>query len=249
MPPRPRPEANVDYTLPATIQSIQNGWQLTCHVASLLSGLLSVVSVLLFMVVHSASVGSTIQVDGELGSSTYLALSVFAYAALVLNIGASLSSFILIDELGELPFRAAQQRSSLLPSRGPIEGSPAQLLRRYGADRLWTFIAYHWMVSAALGLISLLAEISLYVWMQEPKVVKIVTTSLVGFALLPILLVLFVPCLSRDTRYPRNAPRSQRSSAAQPQTTHYSNTSPIDSRARRGSGLSGGSRDTGPWAQ
>lgn len=48
-----------------------------------------------------------------------------------------------MDKLGELPFRAASQRQSLLPVGGTITGNSEDLLKRYGVGKLWTFLVWH----------------------------------------------------------------------------------------------------------
>lgn len=72
-----------------------------------------------------------------------LALALLSYASLILNISACLSSLTLLDQLGELPFRAAQKRQSFLPSAGAIEGTSEDLLRRYGVYKLWNVLVWH----------------------------------------------------------------------------------------------------------
>ena len=71
------------------------------------------------------------------------ALIIICYASLFFNASAAISSFILMDKLGELPFRAASKRQSILPTGGTITGNSEDLLKRYGVGKLWTFLVWH----------------------------------------------------------------------------------------------------------
>lgn len=99
---------------------------------------MAVVSAVLLVALQASAQDSGPQI-----TTYHISLTVLAYSALVLNISASLSSFILIDKLGDLPFQASQKPLSRLPRMGPIEGTQEQLLLRYGVDRLWTVVVYH----------------------------------------------------------------------------------------------------------
>lgn len=120
------------------------------------------------------------------------ALIIICYASLFFNASAAISSFILMDKLGELPFRAASKRQSILPSGGTITGNSEDLLKRYGVGKLWTVLVWHWFVSYMIGTISIITQVLLYVWLQESKEAQIVLSCIAGFSLLP-LAVLFTP--------------------------------------------------------
>lgn len=104
------------------------------------SALLAVVSALLMIPMQNRENNAA---QSQSQRDARLALTVLSYASLILNLSACLSSFILIDELGEIPFRAASKRRSTLPVAGAIQGTPNQLLRRYGAGNLWDVVVLY----------------------------------------------------------------------------------------------------------
>ena len=58
------------------------------------------------------------------------------------------------------------------------------------------------LISFLFALLSMLAQIGLYVWTQEERVVQISISCLLGFAALPVLFIGILPCLSlRKSRY------------------------------------------------
>lgn len=84
------------------------------------------------------------------GARTFLIL--LCYGSLFFNTSASISSFVLIDRLGELQFRAVQKDQSILPSGGFTTVGAGGLLKRFGAGRLWTCIAWHCKLYSVLPL-------------------------------------------------------------------------------------------------
>lgn len=70
-----------------------------------------------------------------------VALEIFGYAALFLNVSACMSGFILIDRLGNMPWDACQKEELL--SVGKMITTQQQLLRRFGVGALWPWVAGH----------------------------------------------------------------------------------------------------------
>lgn len=66
------------------------------------------------------------------------------------------------------------------------------------------------LVSFALGLVTLFAEIVLYIWKHEVRTVQIVTTCVVGFAAFPMLFSALVPCFWTDQRCARVSLRDRK---------------------------------------
>ncbi|EDR09440.1 uncharacterized protein LACBIDRAFT_319040 [Laccaria bicolor S238N-H82] len=187
--PTLRREALLDYQLPSTVQSLQGGWQLTCQSGTMVSTLFVIAATQLLAFFKNPNHFSTTQNNSE---GALRALIIICYASLFFNASAAISSFILMDKLGELPFRAASKRQSILPSGGTITGNSEDLLKRYGVGKLWTVLVWHWFVSYMIGTISIITQVLLYVWLQESKEAQIVLSCIAGFSFLP-LAVLFTP--------------------------------------------------------
>lgn len=174
-------QTQLDYELPSTIESIKNGWQTTCQSGVIVSGLLAVTAAQLLTFFKNTSNFNNVSTPG---ARTFLIL--LCYGSLFFNTSASISSFVLIDRLGELQFRAAQKDQSILPSGGFMSVGADNLLIRFGAGRLWTCIAWHWVFSYLAGIWCMILQVLTYIWLQESAPIRITMTSLAGFSILPL---------------------------------------------------------------
>jgi hypothetical protein len=140
----------------------------------------------------------------HLESPARQALLILTYCALFLFIGAATSGLILADEFGELPVRASR-RSNLI-QRGLFEKGSLDLLQSYGAKQSSVWVITYCkclhsscrgvspsssqivgLFSLIAGIVSLLAQVLLYVMLEESPAAKI-TLSVVGlYAVLPLL--------------------------------------------------------------
>jgi len=76
------------------------------------------------------------------GARDFLVAS--CYMALFLNISATIGSFVLIDALGEIGFRASKNsKLKDLEKAGTIETTQDRLLEKYGASSWWQIILWH----------------------------------------------------------------------------------------------------------
>ena len=66
---------------------------------------------------------------------------VLCYGALFLNISATISSFILTDNLGELEYNAAKQNLDMKISH--MVGRETTILKQYWASASWNLMLYH----------------------------------------------------------------------------------------------------------
>ena len=73
--------------------------------------------------------------------STQRAILIFSYAGLLFSCSAAVSSFILTDEFGELPIRAAKKNLRELEEK--IVASPHVLLHKFGASSSWQYVMWH----------------------------------------------------------------------------------------------------------
>ncbi|QRV85688.1 hypothetical protein RhiJN_13706 [Ceratobasidium sp. AG-Ba] len=181
----PIPRTRVTYDLPATIKSIQTGWQMTFQSSAIISALFAVIeSVLLFFF---SSIGPD-KLDSQ--SAGAQALFVFTYLAFFFSISATFSSLLLTDELGEIHVRASQRASTLIPLEAmDIHENTGELLKRYGARKTWKPVMWHWFIMLLLGYLSLVGQLLVYIWMMEPRPVSIAMSCVAGVSLLPLLSV------------------------------------------------------------
>jgi hypothetical protein len=73
------------------------------------------------------------------GTRTFVLI--LCYSSLLFNIGAVITSFILIDKLGELPFYASARRD--LPEAGFLSCSSNDILVKYGVGNRWGAMVWH----------------------------------------------------------------------------------------------------------
>ncbi|THU96143.1 hypothetical protein K435DRAFT_664986, partial [Dendrothele bispora CBS 962.96] len=65
----------------------------------------------------------------------FTALPALNHAAIVLHLSATVTSFILIDRIGELDLYAS--RYSMLESQGRVVADTTEILRHYGLSSTW----------------------------------------------------------------------------------------------------------------
>lgn len=184
--PRPRyPKTNVSYDLPATIKSIQAGWQATFQSASIIAALFAVIeSILLFFFSNI----SPERLNRE--SAGGQALLVFTYLAFFLSLSATFSSLLLTDELGEVHVRASQRTSWLGSNETVVQQDPGKLLDHYGARKTWRPVMWHWFIMILLGYLCVIGQLLTYVWIMESKAVGIAMSCVASVCLLPLLSLL-----------------------------------------------------------
>ncbi|TFY70608.1 hypothetical protein EVG20_g2405 [Dentipellis fragilis] len=179
---------DLNYQLPALIKGLQEGWIASCENAAVVSVLVaSIVAQLM------STMGLTGGPDDENGISnhaTVKALTVFAYSALLFSCSATISALLLIDEFGELPYRAATRRGIAPEKDEKILASLPDLLDRSGLRSHWSWVRRHWLFSLNAGIGCMIVQIIVYVWSTEGHSVKIVLLLVTVFSILPLLFVI-----------------------------------------------------------
>ena len=64
-----------------------------------------------------------------------------AYGAVVFNTSATIGSLALTDKLAEIPIAASQKPN--LEKSGTTDSSPTELLKRFGAGSVWSYVLWH----------------------------------------------------------------------------------------------------------
>ncbi|KAH9980254.1 hypothetical protein BGW80DRAFT_1454755 [Lactifluus volemus] len=176
-------KTNIAYELPSTVKSLNDNWLTTYQCSAILAAAFAEIEIHFLSFVKD---NMNFQQD-HLESPARHALVILTYCALFLFIGAAASGLILTDEFGELPVRAS--RRSDLTQRGLFEKGSLDLLQSYGAKQssVWVSPIIVGLFSLIAGIVSLLAQVLLYVMLEESHAAKI-TLSVVGlYAVLPLL--------------------------------------------------------------
>ncbi|KAF9531687.1 hypothetical protein CPB83DRAFT_848557 [Crepidotus variabilis] len=180
-----------DYPLPPVAASIRDGFQWSSSSGAVVSGLLAAVA---------AQLLGTFKGDQNLQPQGARDLLVAAcYAAIFLNINATVGSFVLIDDLAEVGLEATKRYQAQgdgftavkMDNRGP-----SQILTKFGASKMWRPILIHWMVTFFLGIMSIVLALLIYVRLTEPVATFVVMCFLVAITLPPTVYFMFL----RDAR-------------------------------------------------
>ena len=143
-------------------------------------------------------------------SDTYSgqALLFFAYLGIVINCGAAITSFLISARLVETPFHSAKSHwgnPDRLPQEGLTDDGPNRFFYRHLGWKPWEFFKYfcelhswnHSLMRSKLlagitslfcGILAIVAEMLLYMWIVEPGVaLKVLVTFSALFVLLPLM--------------------------------------------------------------
>ncbi|KAJ3504334.1 hypothetical protein NLJ89_g7987 [Agrocybe chaxingu] len=168
----PSPPKNFfNYELPKTVTSVRDGWQWTSQSGAVVSGLLAAVAAQLL-----GFFKDKLEDFSPAGAADFVIAS--CYIALFLNIAATIGSFILIDNLGEVGYRAAKRDAAgtliQIETIGDYRPQISRLLEEFGATKLWNGMLYHWLFTFYLGILSLIISVLTYVMLVESFATKVV---------------------------------------------------------------------------
>ncbi|KAK0500503.1 hypothetical protein EDD18DRAFT_831431 [Armillaria luteobubalina] len=176
-----KPRRDLSYKLPSLVEYHLNGWQSTCSSAAVVTSLLAGVAAGLLSVINDVVSDTDFQQTAN--PDAVAALQVTSFGAIILNASATITSLLLIDELGDLPDIASANPDK--PHAGRIDKSKDPLVY-YGMKKTWTWTRWHWIVSLILGAWCLFAQIVVFVCISQTKAVKVVVTIAVVYAVLPM---------------------------------------------------------------
>ncbi|KAI0313513.1 hypothetical protein OF83DRAFT_526452 [Amylostereum chailletii] len=177
---------NVAYELPPAVRSLRDEWTNAGTSAAVICGLLAVTESQLLVFVKDEK-----NFPQSYSEAQMKALLVLTYGALVFCISGAMSSFVLIDEFSGMQVRAARMGSIGSPV-GTVLSSDFGVLRMFGARTSLKWVMYHWLFSVLASVLCTVAQVTMYVWLQESPAIQITVSIIVAFALLPLLYL--VPC-------------------------------------------------------
>src|SRR6266545_6211134 len=74
-------------------------------------------------------------------SQNQLKMALLGYISLIFNVSACPSCFIILDRLGDVPYRATRQGNA--PKGGKISLPATGILKVYGIGALWRWAVWH----------------------------------------------------------------------------------------------------------
>ncbi|KAK0193752.1 hypothetical protein F5146DRAFT_1032317 [Armillaria mellea] len=175
------PGRNLTYKLPSLVEYHRQGWQSTCSSAAVVTSLLAAVAAGLLSVINDVVSDANFQQTANPHALT--ALQVMSFGAIVFNASATITSLLLIDELGDLPDIASADPDKAL--KGFVSKSH-DLLVYYGMKNTWTWTRWHWIISLILGAWCLFAQVAVFVCISQTTAVKVIVTVATVFAVLPM---------------------------------------------------------------
>ncbi|KAJ3504331.1 hypothetical protein NLJ89_g7988 [Agrocybe chaxingu] len=199
------PKNFFNYELPKTVISVRDGWQWTSQSGAVVSGLLAAVA---------AQLLGFFKDDENLSPSGGAGFVIAScYAALFLNIAATIGSFVLIDNLGEVGYRAAKRDSKdellQVDTIGDYTPAVSKMLVDFGANGMWNGMLYHWLITFYLGILSLIISVLTYVILSESLATQVVMCTIVALTLFPTTFFIFSGLFAKSKR-PYNKERSGR---------------------------------------
>ncbi|KAI9463947.1 hypothetical protein BJY52DRAFT_876594 [Lactarius psammicola] len=181
---------DIAYEPPSTIKSMNDRWLATYRSSTILAGRFAVVEVHLLSFIKNDA-----NFDKSVGNSVKHALLIFTYLALFFCLSAVVSGLILTYGFGELPLRASQEGDSI--QQGLLDTGTLGPLQSYGIKRTWVWVMRHWVFSLVAGTVSLITQVHLYVWLEEPNSVRITVSIITVFVVLPLVHLIPLPSGSK----------------------------------------------------
>ncbi|KAI0048456.1 hypothetical protein FA95DRAFT_1490776, partial [Auriscalpium vulgare] len=164
--------------LPSAVQSLVDAWTSTCQTVAIVFGLLLVAETQLLVFVTDASNTSS-------NSAAHNALLCFTYIAVFFTLSTSVSSLVLTMGLNELPLRASSKPG--LMDEGAFYSGPLAMLRFFGMRRSFVWLLWHWLFTLQAGILCILTQILLFVWLHTDLPVKITASCVCAVAFAPLL--------------------------------------------------------------
>ncbi|GLB42671.1 hypothetical protein LshimejAT787_1201200 [Lyophyllum shimeji] len=184
----------LDYELPRTPKEVMEAWMPRLQAVAIVTALLAGIEAQLLSSLAELTPDST---------AADRAVRFFAYSGLLLNLGATLSTILLLIAVASLPTAARQIYVScahsyprrIFHSHGSrkaelnqrlLEGNgETYLLRAFGIARGWGFMLRHCISCFMGGVMCTFVHISINLWLVEDTVVAGVVMPVVFFSMVP----------------------------------------------------------------
>jgi len=181
------------YELPPCVEAIRNGWVVTYQGSAVVGALFaSMEASLLTLLKTEGSDGSLLSLRGDTRHAAMRFLLLMTYAALVLNASIVISSLLLLNMLGELPFKNAESPplAEEAPFRQTMTTKELMAIYRYRGTRL-ELTTWHWFLSFWAGSACVLGQLCMYIWLHEDRTISALMTASVIFAGIPLFAIIW----------------------------------------------------------
>ncbi|KIJ61744.1 hypothetical protein HYDPIDRAFT_115562 [Hydnomerulius pinastri MD-312] len=176
--------------VPVTVYRIQKNWLFSCKAAVLLSVVFTVLAVGLLVLLKSLRT--------EYGNrSAWTACLFFSYSAVMFNAAGALSSVTLMHQLGNIQIptfysRMLAANAAFGMSREEHANAQDHALRYYGTGRMWIFMTWHWVGCLFGGVLCIIAEVMVFIWLNESAELKAALACVAALVALPLLWLLIL---------------------------------------------------------
>ncbi|KIK53840.1 hypothetical protein GYMLUDRAFT_1024858 [Collybiopsis luxurians FD-317 M1] len=170
----------VNEELLPVFEAVQRSWEATLQSAPLVSTLLAATA--------SQLLGTVLSNGTQLSSVGLKTCLFFSYGAIIFNIGATISSFVLSEIISSIPVLVKLNKIKLSEQ---IKHTPSiSLLELVLRKTSYRLLLLHWLGCFILGIISLLMQVLIYVGFNEGTVFTVLM-SIGGFISIAPIIYLF----------------------------------------------------------
>lgn len=177
-------DEKLDYKLPPLVKSVQQGWLGSCQASAVVAALFAAVEAQLIVLIKTPPDPKSSLRDAHPEIFHFLLL--VSYSAFSFNCAATVTSLIISDQLGEMPFHSRE-----LKTTGKSD-SAHDLLITYQVGRRWKWLVAYWYLLLFCGGGCVFVQIAVYIWLHEGNAVSIVMTPVLalcaGSLVIPVLL-------------------------------------------------------------
>ncbi|KAG8988547.1 hypothetical protein FRB94_001906 [Tulasnella sp. JGI-2019a] len=171
----------LNHKLPETVEGLREGRMRSCEAAAVAAALFAGIEAAILTLEKTPGTGKG-------GNQVILFLS---YFALFLNASITITSILMIDRLGGLPFHTKDTETLITVTS---LGSGRRLLGRFGAKGwVWSYVEYQWLITLSLGCFVFFGQVLVYIWIHETIWLAISATAMATLAVLPLFSIFSSP--------------------------------------------------------
>ncbi|KAJ6474295.1 hypothetical protein C8R45DRAFT_1217383 [Mycena sanguinolenta] len=174
--------ADITYESPKLVKSQIDAWTSTVQSAAVVTTLFAGMSAGLLGVIKS---DDALKSTHGVGMTALLSMS---FSAMLFNAIATMASLLLTDRLGDIDFDEAQRINITIEGRIGRLDSSLNLLSQFGAHKNFKWIFIQWMLYMFIGMLCMLAQIIIYMWLGYEPIMSTIITFLTGAAVVVLVL-------------------------------------------------------------
>jgi len=159
-----RQPGSLDFKLPPLVEGVQQGWAGSCQASAVVAALFAAIEAQLIVLIKTPPDPNSALRNSNAGLFRFLLL--LSYSGLAFNSAATVTSLIISDQLGEMPFRARKVK------KGPVPDSAHALLKTYKVSKRWSWLIGYWYLLLFCGGGCVFMQVGVYVWLHEADSVR-----------------------------------------------------------------------------